>query len=75
MDKLQLPLVEEFRPSSTAFCLTKWKMDQYKVTFLPTLVQTAVLHSCRVILLIEHSGDWPSSAVNMEEGIAAASSG
>lgn len=63
-----LPDVDDFKVEGTGltFCLSKWNMDQLKVTFLPTLVQTAVTRACRVVVLIEHSGDWPNVAVEAQ---------
>lgn len=67
VDKPSLPHVDEIRwpGSDVCFCLTKWKVDQLKVTFLPALVQTAVFNSCRVIIMIENTGDWPLLGVTV----------
>lgn len=64
---ITLPDVEDLRVPGVppSFCLTSWKTDQLKVTFLPTLVQTAVMNSCRVIVLLEQSGDWPATGVDV----------
>lgn len=52
-----------------SYCLSKWQPSQLKATFLPTLLQAAVVHGCRVIVLIEKTGDWPNSLAEHTESV------
>jgi hypothetical protein len=44
-----------------------WKRSQLKITFLPSLLQCAVIQSSRVIVVIEHSGDWSPEASDLSK--------
>ena len=44
-----------------------WKKSQLKITFLPSLLQCAVIQSSRVIVVIEHAGDWPEEASDLSK--------
>jgi hypothetical protein len=59
---LSLPAVQERAGPGAVFVLTRWSPRQLKVTFLPALVQAAVNSACRIVLVVEHSGDWPPAA-------------
>lgn len=60
--------VEELQlPGTARYCLTRWSRHQLKATFLPTLIQRAVVSNCRIIVILDHSADWPVEASHPPE--------
>ena len=63
---MDIPVIEccDLGTGTSQFMFPLFKSDQLKITFLPSLLQCAVVNNCRLILVIESSGDWSREAMD-----------